>query len=106
MLEDRRQQFVLIGGRPTDDYPVQRSVSFEDRVLKNFGEVDPPRPTHFSARIDEGRRLLGPRMLHHVPKRLIGPVLDIFSALRRATAQKFNQARFEPGFVGFDFCFD
>lgn len=101
MIEDCRQQSVLIGRRPADDNPIQRPVSLNARILKNLRKVDPLRPTHLSARLNECSRLLGPRVPRHIPNRLVRHLLDIFDGLGRATAQEFKQARFELGLLGF-----
>lgn len=101
MIEDRREQSVLVRRRPADDNPIQRPVPLNAGILKNLRKVDPLLPTHLSARLNECNRLLSPWVPRHVPNRLIRHLLDIFSALGRAAAQKFNQARFELGLVGF-----
>jgi len=92
IVEDCRHQPILVSRWPADDNPVQHPVSFEDRILKNLSKVYTLRSTHFGTSLDECRRLLNLRMLHHVPNRLIYNILDIFDVLWRAIAKKFNQA--------------
>lgn len=86
MLENNRQESIMLRRWPADDDPIERPMSLEHWILKDLRKVNPLRPTHLGAGLDECRRLLSLRILHHVPNGLVRHVPGILDVLSRAAA--------------------